>query len=209
MIVVTVFLSILNQMEFHLGQNRKENCHLWVGFVHVVAAGFFYAFQIIVQWKFCRRWKVFRKKKCWVFLSAALFWHEVTKYFGMKFGKIARYSRASCVAFWPTLLDICYQKLDSHKLGWRHSWCTEEYIFIIYIHIYFLFVYIFFMYPFKLKVIWSYRQFSFYDHFPFNLKIIWNLSSECIYTEINFVTKRTNLNQSLPSWYMVHLHMLS
>ena len=26
MIVVTVFLSILNQMEFHLVQNRKENC---------------------------------------------------------------------------------------------------------------------------------------------------------------------------------------
>ena len=27
MIVVTVFLSILNQMEVHLVQNRKENCH--------------------------------------------------------------------------------------------------------------------------------------------------------------------------------------
>ena len=27
MIAVTVFLSILNQMEFHLVQNRKENCH--------------------------------------------------------------------------------------------------------------------------------------------------------------------------------------
>ena len=27
MIVVTVFLSILNQMEFNLVQNRKENCH--------------------------------------------------------------------------------------------------------------------------------------------------------------------------------------
>ena len=27
MIVVTVFLSILNQMEFHLVQKRKENCH--------------------------------------------------------------------------------------------------------------------------------------------------------------------------------------
>ena len=27
MIVVTVFHSILNQMEFHLVQNRKENCH--------------------------------------------------------------------------------------------------------------------------------------------------------------------------------------
>ena len=27
MIVVTVFLSILNQMKFHLVQNRKENCH--------------------------------------------------------------------------------------------------------------------------------------------------------------------------------------
>ena len=27
MIVVLVFLSILNQMEFHLVQNRKENCH--------------------------------------------------------------------------------------------------------------------------------------------------------------------------------------
>ena len=27
MIVVTVFLSILNQTEFHLVQNRKENCH--------------------------------------------------------------------------------------------------------------------------------------------------------------------------------------
>ena len=27
MIVVTVFLSILNQMEFHLVQNRKENCN--------------------------------------------------------------------------------------------------------------------------------------------------------------------------------------
>ena len=27
MIVVTVFLSILNQMEFPLVQNRKENCH--------------------------------------------------------------------------------------------------------------------------------------------------------------------------------------
>jgi len=27
MIVVTVFLSILNQMEFQLVQNRKENCH--------------------------------------------------------------------------------------------------------------------------------------------------------------------------------------
>ena len=27
MIVVTVFLSILNQMEFHLVQNRKENCY--------------------------------------------------------------------------------------------------------------------------------------------------------------------------------------
>ena len=27
MIVVTVFLSILNQMNFHLLQNRKENCH--------------------------------------------------------------------------------------------------------------------------------------------------------------------------------------
>ena len=27
MIVVTVFLSISNQMEFHLVQNRKENCH--------------------------------------------------------------------------------------------------------------------------------------------------------------------------------------
>ena len=27
MIVVTVFLSILNQMEFHLVQNHKENCH--------------------------------------------------------------------------------------------------------------------------------------------------------------------------------------
>ena len=27
MIVVTVFLSILNQMEIHLLQNRKENCH--------------------------------------------------------------------------------------------------------------------------------------------------------------------------------------
>ena len=26
-IVVTVFLLILNQMEFHLVQNRKENCH--------------------------------------------------------------------------------------------------------------------------------------------------------------------------------------
>ena len=25
--MVTVFLSILNQMEFHLVQNRKENCH--------------------------------------------------------------------------------------------------------------------------------------------------------------------------------------
>ena len=28
MIVGTVFLSILNQMEFHLVENRKENCHL-------------------------------------------------------------------------------------------------------------------------------------------------------------------------------------
>ena len=27
MIGVIVFLSILNQMEFHLVQNRKENCH--------------------------------------------------------------------------------------------------------------------------------------------------------------------------------------
>ena len=27
MIVVTVFLSILNQMELHLVQNRKKNCH--------------------------------------------------------------------------------------------------------------------------------------------------------------------------------------
>ena len=27
MIVVTVFISILNQMVFHLVQNRKENCH--------------------------------------------------------------------------------------------------------------------------------------------------------------------------------------
>jgi len=27
MIMVTVFLSILNQIEFHLVQNRKENCH--------------------------------------------------------------------------------------------------------------------------------------------------------------------------------------
>ena len=27
MIVVTFFLSILNQMEFHMVQNRKENCH--------------------------------------------------------------------------------------------------------------------------------------------------------------------------------------
>ena len=27
MIVVTVFLSILNQMVFHLVQNRKENCN--------------------------------------------------------------------------------------------------------------------------------------------------------------------------------------
>ena len=27
MIVVTVFHSILNLMEFHLAQNRKENCH--------------------------------------------------------------------------------------------------------------------------------------------------------------------------------------
>ena len=27
MILVTVFLSILNEMEFHLVQNRKENCH--------------------------------------------------------------------------------------------------------------------------------------------------------------------------------------
>ena len=27
MIIVTVFLSILNQIEFHLVQNRKENCH--------------------------------------------------------------------------------------------------------------------------------------------------------------------------------------
>ena len=27
MIEVTVFLSILNQMELHLGQNREENCH--------------------------------------------------------------------------------------------------------------------------------------------------------------------------------------
>ena len=27
MIVVTVFLSILNRMEIHLVQNRKENCH--------------------------------------------------------------------------------------------------------------------------------------------------------------------------------------
>ena len=27
MIVVTGFLSILNQMDFHLVQNRKENCH--------------------------------------------------------------------------------------------------------------------------------------------------------------------------------------
>ena len=27
MIVVTVFLTILNQMEFHLVQNRKEKCH--------------------------------------------------------------------------------------------------------------------------------------------------------------------------------------
>ena len=27
MIVGTVFLSILNQMHFHLVQNRKENCH--------------------------------------------------------------------------------------------------------------------------------------------------------------------------------------
>ena len=27
MITVTVFLSILNQMEFHLVENRKENCH--------------------------------------------------------------------------------------------------------------------------------------------------------------------------------------
>ena len=27
MIVVTVFLSILNQLELHLAKNRKENCH--------------------------------------------------------------------------------------------------------------------------------------------------------------------------------------
>ena len=27
MIVVTVFLPILNQMEFHLVENRQENCH--------------------------------------------------------------------------------------------------------------------------------------------------------------------------------------
>ena len=27
MIMVTVFLSMLNQMEFNLVQNRKENCH--------------------------------------------------------------------------------------------------------------------------------------------------------------------------------------
>ena len=27
MIVMTVFLLILNQTEFHLNKNRKENCH--------------------------------------------------------------------------------------------------------------------------------------------------------------------------------------
>ena len=27
MVVLTVFLSILNQLEFQLAQNRKENCH--------------------------------------------------------------------------------------------------------------------------------------------------------------------------------------
>ena len=27
MIVVTVFLSILSQMDFHLVRNRRENCH--------------------------------------------------------------------------------------------------------------------------------------------------------------------------------------
>ena len=27
MIVVTVFISILNQIDFHLVQNRTENCH--------------------------------------------------------------------------------------------------------------------------------------------------------------------------------------
>ena len=27
MIMVTVFLSILNQMDFHVVQNQKENCH--------------------------------------------------------------------------------------------------------------------------------------------------------------------------------------
>jgi len=27
MIVATVFLSIVNQMEFHLVHNRTENCH--------------------------------------------------------------------------------------------------------------------------------------------------------------------------------------
>ena len=30
MIIVTVFLSILNQMKFHLVQNRMENCFLSV-----------------------------------------------------------------------------------------------------------------------------------------------------------------------------------
>ena len=39
MIVMTVFLAILNKIEFHLVQNRKKNCH------HIVNIWFIFYFE--------------------------------------------------------------------------------------------------------------------------------------------------------------------
>jgi len=44
MIVVTVFLSISNQIEFHFVQNRRENCHHvsyhWLTLFTLIMTGF-------------------------------------------------------------------------------------------------------------------------------------------------------------------------
>ena len=76
MIVVTVFLSLLNQMEFHLVQNREENCHHdhiplnlnWNGNIVFSVCRYL---SLYICPSFCPIWHVY--DKCWYVLELVQF----------------------------------------------------------------------------------------------------------------------------------------
>ena len=114
MIVVTVFLSILNQIDFHLAQNREENCHHDQIPFNVKGNGsiVFSVWSMVVKRMQIRWQSIWRRQKCRIefFLRTSEQWEcfcggEWAVLFGALFVVF------SVNLHWETFSHSCWYKL--------------------------------------------------------------------------------------------------